>query len=416
MRAAFLLAVARRERWQVLVLPLKHPRGGWHVVAQVYTSNNAYFKDWYKAVGECANALGIKWTKEVDEENNDKLISIYQTAASQHFNAITTEVADPGISRKILDIATSAKMYTSWGWNLAPWVSPFDVGQYFDSFITPNNIDGTRDTAETLFRKMGGRGELIHITGIPGNTVDIYRTKAVNLALKKFPNVKLVARQPGQFARGPTTPVINALLTAHPNVKGIMCQNDDSAIGVLTALRSKGLTVPVAGVDAIPEFVEAMIVDSGRAVATWTTSDGGGAWLGARLLVNVFDALSGYVRTPPERMMYAGGLILDSKPAANAYNNLMNKGGKFPFDYRLWSRALHPNDWDPQVTMAPIDYPAFFSVQTPMPKGYTVAPEWTAAKKSGQFAKVKAEYAAHIKKDPFASVRKLCVGGGRDII
>jgi ABC-type sugar transport system substrate-binding protein len=56
--------------------------------------------------------------------------------------------------------------------------------------------------------------------------------------------------QPGQFDRGHTTPVITALLTAHPNVKGIICQNDDSAVGVVTALRSKGLTVPVAGVDA----------------------------------------------------------------------------------------------------------------------------------------------------------------------
>lgn len=381
------------------------------VIDQFYTLNNAYFQGWSRGSAQAAAALGLDRVQEVDNENDEKVISIYQAARSQHVQGISSMLSDPGISPRIVKMAAANNIHTVLGWNIAPWFSTFSAAPWFYAFITPDNITGARTLAELLFKKMGGSGEFIHITGIPGNSVDITRTVGVNQALKKYPGIKLVARQPGQFDRGQTTPVISSLLTAHPGVKGIFAQNDDSAVGVINALRSQNMEVPVTGIDAIPDFLGLMQSDPKTAFATWAHH---GAWMGGVLMVKLYDVLHHVKLTPAEQNMFSGGFIIDTPQAGVAYKKIMYSGGKFPFDYRRMSKALHPDDWDMQNAMAPVDLDHYFGVQKPKPSGYTEPPSYAKAVKAGELQKVAKMYASHYKTDPFASVRKLCHAGGKE--
>jgi ribose transport system substrate-binding protein len=388
------------------------PDHGWSVVDQFYTLNNAYFQGWARGSAESAAVLRIKRDQQVDEFSDDKVISVYESAKPNGVNAISSMLANPGISPKILKMAAQAGITSVLGWNLSPWTTPFDIGDTFYSFITPNNISGAQTLAEMLFKKMGGSGELIHITGVPGNSVDITRTVGVDAALAKFPGIKMVARQPGEFDRGSTTPVIESLLTAHPNVAGIFCQNDDSAIAVINALAARGMKVPVTGIDAIPDFLQAMTRNPDVAYATWAHH---GAWLGAALMVKTFDALSGVKLSAPERMMFSGGFIIDTPAAADAYTAQMYGTGRFPFDYARMSKALHPDDWDPQNLMAPVEFESYFALQQPKPAGYRVSADYAAAVAGGELERVATQYREHYKSDPFASVRRLCAEGGKEL-
>ncbi|MGP4056432.1 sugar ABC transporter substrate-binding protein [Mycobacterium sp. 4D054] len=385
---------------------------GWTVTDQFYTLNNAYFQGWSQGSEEAAAVFRITRKQQVDEFNNEKVIAMYQAAPSQKVNAISSMLADPGISPEILRMAQRENIFTVLGWNLAPWTTPFDIGDKFYTFVTPNNIVGAQTLAEKLFKKMGGAGELIHITGVPGNSVDITRTVGVDAALKKFPNINMVARQPGEFDRGSTTPVIESLLTAHPNVKGIFCQNDDSAVAVVNALNARGMTVPVTGIDAIPDFLKAMQSRPEVAFATWAHH---GAWLGAALMVKAYDALAGVKLSASERMMFSGGFIVDTDKAADAYQKLMYSGSQFPFDYAKMSKALHPDDWDPQNLMAPIEFESYFALQRPKPAGYVIPEAYRQAYESGELDRTAELYRSHYKSDPFADVRKLCGDGGAEL-
>ena len=296
-------------------------------------------------------------------------------------------------------------------WSNAAWSTPFDIGDYFYSFQAANDVAGAREVCTVLFDAMGGSGKFIHIEGIQGNSASDNRTAGVDAALAKFPNIEMVARQQGGFSRGGTQPVIEALLTANPDVKGIMCQNDDSAIAAINAVQGRGLTdVKIVGIDAIGEFLDA--VNSGTALASWAHH---GAYIGAWSTVRVFDALAGVKLTAPERMMYFGGFIIDTPDAASEYQKLMYGDAALPFDYEKMSRALHPDDWDPQNTMVPMDLEQYWA-RDPQPSGYTVPAAYTTAKTDGTFDKVTAEYKAAFKSDPFAAVRSKCASGGQDIM
>ncbi len=386
--------------------------GQFRCISHVYTLANVYWSNWEKGAAEAAKALKMELQVEVDGQNNDKLQTIFRTARSRGFRGITSVVADPGVTPNLLAQAQKEELYVANGWNLAPWTTPFEVGDYFYSFSTPNDVAGAYELAKILFEKMEKKGELIHIAGIPGSTVAINRQLGLDQALKEYPEIKLVARQPGGDNRGTTIPVINALLTANPRVKAVFCHNDDTAMGSIAALQSRGMNaVLVTGIDAIPDMLDA--IKSGRAFATWAHH---GAYMGARVTVQIFDALSGVKPSASERMMWSGGFVINTSAAAVAYKDTMFGAGGFPYDFALMSKALHPNDWDPQNTVAPMDFEQYFSRQSVRPAHYVTPQAYAAAVQSGEVQSITKLYRDHFRKDPLSNIRKLCVNGGKDIV
>ena len=113
--------------------------------------------------------------------------------------------------------------------------------------------------------------------------------------------------------------------------------------------------------------------------------------------------------------MYFGGFIIDSAPAAEAYQKLMYDSDKLPFDYEKMSKALHPDDWDPQNSMVPMDMEDYWA-RDKKPAGYELPTAWVKAKKNGELEKVAAEYKKAFTSDPWAEVRSKCKGGGKDIL
>jgi ribose transport system substrate-binding protein len=48
---------------------------------------------------------------------------------------------------------------------------------------------------------MGGKGNVVILEGVKGSLTSTTRVRGFNDALKEFPNVKLLASQPGNFQR-----------------------------------------------------------------------------------------------------------------------------------------------------------------------------------------------------------------------
>jgi ribose transport system substrate-binding protein len=58
-----------------------------------------------------------------------------------------------------------------------------------------------RVTAEWLVDKLGGKGEIVAITGVPGTSVDDLRTKAAKEVFAKHPDIKIVSEAVGMWSQ-----------------------------------------------------------------------------------------------------------------------------------------------------------------------------------------------------------------------
>src|SRR5699024_1620218 len=158
------------------------------------------------------------------------------------------------------------------------------------------------NVTKSLLEQIDGSGDVLQITGTPGNTTSTEREWGMQMAIEEFPTVKVVGKESGGERRVATQRVIENLLTAHPGVKAVLCHNDDSAIAVINALRDRGLShVKVGGNDAIEEFLNDMS-DGGNAASTVAIH---GAWFGGYNVVRLYDAFNEIESyTPGESMMF----------------------------------------------------------------------------------------------------------------
>jgi ribose transport system substrate-binding protein len=67
--------------------------------------------------------------------------------------------------------------------------------------VTIDQEEAGRVTAEWLAQKLGGKGNIVLITGVPGTSVDTLRTKAAKEVFAKHPDIKVVAEAVGMWSQ-----------------------------------------------------------------------------------------------------------------------------------------------------------------------------------------------------------------------
>jgi len=67
--------------------------------------------------------------------------------------------------------------------------------------ISIDQEEAGRVTAEWLVKKLGGKGDIVLITGVPGTSVDNLRTKAAKEVFAKNPGIKIVAESVGMWSQ-----------------------------------------------------------------------------------------------------------------------------------------------------------------------------------------------------------------------
>ena len=134
------------------------------------------------------------------------------------------------------------------------------------TMVTSNNHDLARSVAGCLFSSMGGVGEVAIVEGNPNSPTSAPRTDGFLEAASRQAGIHIVARRPGLFQRDLAKRAMIEILKAHPNLGGVLSANDFMALGVLEALEESRRNIPVVGVNAMPEAIQA--IKSGRLLAT----------------------------------------------------------------------------------------------------------------------------------------------------
>jgi ribose transport system substrate-binding protein len=190
-------------------------------------------------------------------------------------------------------------------------------------------------------------------------------------------------------------------IAAYPKIDCVFGQNDSEGLGAYHAIKDAGLKmVPIAGLDAPPEVMR--LISEGEYFGSVGYTPG---WEAAFSMARVYDAAHGFKFHPLERMMHFQGPILTGKNVKEymdwVYGDQKDRSGppmKLPFDWKKMSRVLHPNDWDPQNWVYPMDVATIWAYAIDKkPAGYTLPKAYTDSLTNGDLEKIKKMYADHYK-------------------
>jgi ribose transport system substrate-binding protein len=363
-------------------------------------TTNIYWDGWSAAAKAAAAALGVSSHYENFNGDTTRQVASFQNMATLGLRGAMTMANVAGASPRLAQICQKQNVYLVNCHNNQPWVTPLDIGDSYYQYLEFANDDAFEAMCTFLFKKMGETGKVIHISGTAGVSASDYRDLGFKRALQKFPKIQLLATAYGNFGRVATVPIVENLLTAHPDVQAIICQNDDSGMGAISVLKKKGIKAYVVGCDGVPEFLDA--ISAGDALATIGNT---GIWLGGGMAVRLFDAINGVKLHPLERMQHFEVFVINTPEAAQAFKALQT--GANPYDFKKMSRFLNPDDWDMQTALTQIrpdiEWGPFASQA---PRGYKLPSAYQDA--TAEYDKLDAIYRDHLKSDPFDAIKKLC--------
>lgn len=134
-------------------------------------------------------------------------------------------------------------------------------------FVGPDNREGAKRVGETLAKKLKAGDEVAIIEGITTAFNGQQRRAGFEDAMKAA-GMNIVATQSGQWEMEKANTVAAGILSAQPNLKALLCANDNMALGAAAAVQAAGKTgqVLIVGFDNI-SALQPLLAD-GRVTAT----------------------------------------------------------------------------------------------------------------------------------------------------
>jgi ribose transport system substrate-binding protein len=137
------------------------------------------------------------------------------------------------------------------------------------AFIGTDDYSIALETARTLLKAMGGKGNLVVLEGPDTIPTAAGRLRGFKDALKEFPDVKVVLSKNAMYARPAAADLLKTMLKLNPppQVDGVLAANDAMAFGALEAFKEAKKKLPlIVGINASKEAVE--FIKSGEMLAS----------------------------------------------------------------------------------------------------------------------------------------------------
>jgi len=132
------------------------------------------------------------------------------------------------------------------------------------TLIASDFVEEGRMAAEWLAKKMNGKANIVELQGTTGSAPAIDRKKGFEEGIKKYPGMKIIKTQSGDFTRAKGKDVMEAFIKSdRDRIEAVYAHNDDMALGAIQALEEAGIKpgkdVIVISIDAVRAAFEAMV-------------------------------------------------------------------------------------------------------------------------------------------------------------
>jgi ribose transport system substrate-binding protein len=362
------------------------------ILSETTNLENEYWGNWDKGGKAAAEALGYKYVTLTNGGDPAKQLSNYEAQISAGTRLFFGVAQSTGNLRAIVEKVSAAKGIYVGAWDTLPWFHPMDVpnGAYAP-WSAPDDSDAAYRLAVLMFKKIGGKGDVVHLTGFAGSNPDTARNDGFDRALKEFPNIKVIVTQTANWNQDEARKVMESIIIAHPKFDAIFGQNDSIGIGAMQAAEEAGIHVPIVGLDGIAEALK--LIKDGHMLASASFTP---EWQAGFAVVKAYDVEHGWKPSPLETMMFTGTIII-TKDNVDTYQKFL-RGGPLPFDWKKMSHVLHPDDWDEQNAVWPADPEVLWNrTDIKKPAGYDLPKAYRDAKAAGDVEKITKLYADHYK-------------------
>ena len=179
-------------------------------------------------------------------------LSQIQNFAAQNAAAIIVNAADTSATPGMTKVARDAGIPLVYV-NRKPAEQTLPAGVVF---VGSEDLQAGTLEMEELARLMNHRGNVAIMVGELASNGAQLRTTAVENVVAKYPAMKVVEKQVGNFQRERGLDLMNNWLTAGVQIDAVAANNDEMAIGAIMAInqaRIKSGKILVGGVDATPD-------------------------------------------------------------------------------------------------------------------------------------------------------------------
>ena len=222
---------------------------------------NPFFGTMQTIAGDKVEELGYTSLRLVHDDDANKQLELFETCIAQKAKAIILDNAGADASIAAIQKAKDA--------GIPSFLVDREITQegVAVSQIVSNNYQGATILAEYFAELMGEEGKYIELTGRDTDTNAHVRSQGYHDVLDQLPGMEMVAQQTANWSQTEAFSVMESLLQANPDVKGVICGNDTMALGAQAALLAAGRTdVIVVGFDGSDDVNESIMngeIDAG---------------------------------------------------------------------------------------------------------------------------------------------------------
>lgn len=198
---------------------------------------------------------GVRLQVEDSASDVGRQLSQVESFINQKVDAIIVNPADTAATKRITDKVKQAGIPLVYV-NSRPEVDTLPDGVVFVG--TDERAIG-RMQMEYLAGKMNGKGNLAIILGRLAHSDTRKRTDGVKDVLGKYPDIKVVEQQSGDWQRDQGMNIMNSWVVSGEKIDAVAANNDEMGIGAAMALKSAGQSnVLVGGIDGTPDGLMAI--------------------------------------------------------------------------------------------------------------------------------------------------------------
>ena len=141
----------------------------------------------------------------------------------------------------------------------------------FDRTITDSSIPVSTITTDDremglmcgkyIAERLNGKGNLVILQAPEGVAIGQIRRDGVHDAIDKYPEIKVIAQQVGNWQRSVALTVMENILQGFKNIDAVYCDNDEMALGAIKAIKEAGRQkeIFVVGIDGEKAALQAIM-------------------------------------------------------------------------------------------------------------------------------------------------------------
>ena len=136
----------------------------------------------------------------------------------------------------------------------------------FVTYVGSDDYEIGYRQARYLFDKLGGKGKIVVIEGVPAAPTNRERLRGYKRAFAEYPGIQVLGSGLGNYQQPDAKRVMQKFLAEHPQIDAVLSANDGMAFGALEALKEANRTSIVVGINGILPAVKE--IETGAILAT----------------------------------------------------------------------------------------------------------------------------------------------------